>query len=96
LGERAKKRQRPQWLPLTKDTRAESRLLTLTLLPCLDLAELGKRAFKFVVEEPHCIKNFTEGCRCPCSVSLSEGEDAIVPQILHDRLVGNTVFEQIA
>jgi hypothetical protein len=32
------------------------------LLLRLDRVELGQRAFKFVVEEPHRIENFAEGC----------------------------------
>src|SRR4051794_15829964 len=46
--------------------------LTSTLLPCLDLVELGKRSFEFGIEEPHRIKNFAEGCRCSCPVGLSK------------------------
>ena len=56
-------------------------------LPRLDLVEFRTRSFKFGIEEPHRIKNFAEGCRCSCSVSLSKGEDAIVSQISHDPRV---------
>src|SRR5712671_1246028 len=52
--------------------------LSSALLPSLDLVELGQGAFKLVVEEPHRIENFAEGCRCFCPVSLSKGEDAVV------------------
>src|SRR5712692_8418733 len=39
----------------------------------LDLVEFGPRSFEFIVEEPHGIKNFAEGCRCSCPVGSSEG-----------------------
>src|SRR3981189_1526354 len=71
-------------------------LLTSTPLPRLDFVEFGKRSFKFGIEEPHRIKNFTEGCRCSCPVSLSKGEDAVVSQISHDRRVGNSIVDQVA
>ena len=66
------------------------------LLSRLDLVEFGKRSFKFAIEEPHRIKNFVEGCRCSCPVSLSKGEDAIVSQISHDPRVGNFIVDQVA
>ncbi len=65
-------------------------------LPRLDLVEFGNRSFKFGIEEPHRIKNFAEGRRCSCPVSLPKGEDAVVAQISHDLRVGNSVAEQVA
>jgi hypothetical protein len=79
------------WCP--GEPRSDWHLLTSTLLPRLDLVEFGKRSFKFGIEEPHRIKNFAEGCRCSCPVSLSKGEDAIVSQISHDRRVGNSIVD---
>src|ERR1700730_2522163 len=66
------------------------------LSPGLDLFEFRKRPFEVPIEEPHRIKNFAEGCRCSCPVSLPKGEDAVVSQISHDRRVGNPVVEQVA
>src|SRR6266403_6353721 len=59
----------------------------------LDLVEFGKRSFKFGIEEPHRIKNFAEGCRCSCPVSLSKGEDAVVSQISHDPRIGDSIVD---
>jgi len=67
----------------------------LSLSPNHDLVEFGQRSFKFVIEEPHRIKNFAEGCRFFCSVSLSKSEDAIVSQIPHDPRVGNFIVGKI-
>ena len=52
--------------------------------------------FKFVIEEPHRIKNFAERCSCFCSVSSSKSEDAVVSQISHDPRVGYFVAGQVA
>jgi len=78
------------------EPRSGWRLPTSTLLSRLDLIEFGKRSFKFGIEEPHRIKNFAEGCRCSCPVSLSKGEDAVVSQISHDPRVGNSIVDQVA
>src|SRR5262249_11134870 len=59
--------------------------LILTLLPSLDLIEFGQRSLKFLIEEPHPIENFADGCRRFCPVSLSKGEDAVVAQVSHYR-----------
>src|SRR6266850_8261471 len=67
-----------------------------TPLPSLDLFRFRKGSLKLLVEEPHRIKNLAEGYRCPCPVSLSKGEDAVVSQISHDRRVGNPVVDQAA
>lgn len=64
--------------------------------PRPDLVELGKRSFKFGIEESHRIKNFSEGCRCFFPVSLSKGEDAVVSQISHDRRLGNSIADEVA
>src|SRR5258708_4618696 len=71
------------------ECRPSWQLLVLTLLLSLDLFEFGQRSFKFVIEEPHRIENFAEGCRCFCPVNLSKGKDAIVAQISHYRRVRN-------
>ena len=71
-------------------------LLIIALLPSLDLVEFGQRSFKFAIEEPHRIKNFAEGRRCFCPVSLPKGEDAIVAQISQYRRIRNLVLGQVA
>src|ERR1700687_308893 len=95
-----KKLFKSKWLSLPLSAHfspvSDWRLLTSTLLPRLDPVKCGKRSFKFGIEEPHRIKNFAEGCRCSCPVSLSKGEDAIVSQISHDRRVGNSIVDQVA
>src|SRR5258705_10248241 len=77
-------------------TAVRRNLPTSTLLLRLDLVEFGKRSFKFGIEEPHRIKNFAEGCRCSCPVSLSKGEDAVVSQISHDPRLGDSIIDQVA
>jgi hypothetical protein len=62
----------------------------------LDLVEFGQRSFEFVIEEPHRIENFAEGCRRFCPVGLSKGEDAVVAQKSHDRRVGNFICGEVA
>src|ERR1700704_5589392 len=62
----------------------------------LDLVELGQRAFKFVIEEPHRIENLAEGCRCFRPVSMSKGEDAVFAQVSHDGRVMNRIAGQAA
>jgi hypothetical protein len=57
------------------------------LLLNLDLAELGQRSFN---------QNFAYRCRCFCPVSLSKGEDAVVTQISHHRLIGDFIVCQLA
>src|SRR6266404_722967 len=78
------------------EPRFDRPLSTSTLLPRLDLVECGKRSFKLAIEEPHRIKNFAEGRRCSCPVSLSKGEDAVVSQISHDPRLGNFIVDQVA
>ena len=70
---------------LARECRFDRQPLILTLLPSLDLIEFGQRSLKLVIEEPHRIENFADGCRCSCPVSLSKGEDAVVAQISHYR-----------
>src|SRR5258708_6703454 len=79
-----------------RETRSDWNLPTSSPLPRLDLVEFGERPFKFVIEEPHRIKNFAEGCGCSCPVGLSKGEDAVVSQISHDPRVGNSIGEQVS
>src|SRR5437870_3824844 len=69
---------------------------SMSALLSLDLVEFGRRSFKFVIEEPHRIENFAQGCRCFCPVGLSKGEDAVVAQKTHDPRVGNLEFGQVA
>src|SRR6266481_2317507 len=83
------------WCP-RGEPRSGRHLLTSTFLLPLDLVEFGKRSFKFGIEEPHRIKNFAEGCRCSCPVSLSKGEDAVVAQISHDPRIGDSIIDQVA
>src|SRR6516165_8983470 len=64
--------------------------------PSLDFFGFRKRSFKFLVEEPHRIKNFAEGSRCSCPVSLAKGENAVVAQISHDCRVRYPVVDQAA
>src|SRR5476651_2377888 len=67
-----------------------------SFLLSLDLIKFRQRSFKFVIEEPHRIENFAEGCRCSRPVCLSEGEHAVVAQIKHDLRVGDSVIGQVA
>ena len=76
-----------------RGTRADCCFLSSSPNP--DLVEFGQRSFKFVIEEPHRIKNFAEGCGFFCSVSLSKSEDAIVSQISHDSRVGYFIVDQV-
>jgi hypothetical protein len=55
----------------------------LATIPDGDLVEFGQHSFTFVIEDPHRIKNFADGCGCFCPVSFSKSEDAIVAQITH-------------
>src|SRR5712671_92922 len=82
------------WCP--SEPRSDWHPLTSTLLPRLDLVELGKRSFEFGIEEPHRIKNFAESCRCSGPVGLSKGEDAVVSQVSHDPRLGNAIADQVA
>src|SRR5262245_11278504 len=73
---------------------SENRYLSFSLR--LDLVEHGQHPLEFVVEEPHRIENIAEGGRCPGPVSPSEGQNAVVPQISHDRRIGDLIRGQIA
>src|SRR5580704_19796213 len=86
------------WVKPGNDVDSESTFAgqALILLPTCDLFQHGQRALEFVVEEPHRIENFAEGCGCFRPVGLSKGEDAVVAQISHDGRVGNSIAGQVA
>src|SRR5690606_11813233 len=68
-----------------------TRLLTTPVR--LDLAEFQQRLLEVVIEQPHRVKNFTQGCRRSGPVVFPKGEDAVVAQVSHDRRIGDLVFE---
>ena len=72
------------------------RPLIFGLFGALDVVEFDQRTFKFLIEEPHCIKNFAKSRSFLCPVSFPEGKNTIVSQISHDPPVGDCIVGQVA
>src|SRR5580700_10789312 len=64
-------------------------------LPGDDLVKESERAVELFIEQPHRIENLAECRGCFCPVRPSEGEDAVVAQIAHDRRIGNYIRSKV-